>query len=152
MFFIQDFLNILCINYKNEWLTIKYVLCFAMHDTVHLQWMVKWWDRQTSDYGKPAIVYKSERRAELEEQGFRIHGSSGDQWSDLLGLPMAIRSFKLPNPMYYIAWCTWTEANLCAFIQFHSLTVVSVIFFNANASDATGWCLSKDIYRKFVVC
>jgi HAD superfamily, subfamily IIIB (Acid phosphatase) len=59
-------------------------------------------DRDSSDIGKTAVAYKSEKRAELEAEGYRIHGSSGDQWSDLLGLPMAARSFKLPNPMYYI--------------------------------------------------
>ncbi|XP_010249468.1 PREDICTED: acid phosphatase 1-like [Nelumbo nucifera] len=59
--------------------------------------------RGPSDQGKPAIIYKSEKRMELEAEGYRIHGSSGDQWSDLLGFAMAKRSFKLPNPMYYIA-------------------------------------------------
>lgn len=58
--------------------------------------------REAPDIGKKAVVYKSEKRAELEAQGYRIHGSSGDQWSDLMGSPMAVRSFKLPNPMYYI--------------------------------------------------
>lgn len=58
--------------------------------------------RGPNDYGKTALVYKSEKRKELEAEGYRIHGNSGDQWSDLLGLPMAARSFKLPNPMYYI--------------------------------------------------
>ncbi|XP_064952724.1 acid phosphatase 1-like isoform X2 [Musa acuminata AAA Group] len=57
---------------------------------------------EDSDMGKPAVVFKSGRRAELEGQGFRILASSGDQWSDLLGFPMAQRSFKHPNPMYYI--------------------------------------------------
>ncbi|XP_031503279.1 acid phosphatase 1-like [Nymphaea colorata] len=64
------------------------------------------WDRLIlrgkGDHGKPAIAYKSERRVQIEEEGFRIRGNSGDQWSDLLGLCMANRSFKLPNPMYYI--------------------------------------------------
>jgi len=59
--------------------------------------------RGPSDRGKPAIIYKSEKRRELEDEGFMIHGSSGDQWSDLLGFAIAQRSFKLPNPMYYIA-------------------------------------------------
>ncbi|KAG8039371.1 hypothetical protein GUJ93_ZPchr0012g19064 [Zizania palustris] len=59
--------------------------------------------RQSSDIGKPAVQYKSERRAALEAEGFKILGNSGDQWSDLLGLPMATRSFKLPNPMYFIS-------------------------------------------------
>ncbi|XP_042497162.1 acid phosphatase 1-like [Macadamia integrifolia] len=59
--------------------------------------------RGPSDSGTPAIVYKPGKRMEIEAQGYRIHGSSGDQWSDLLGKAMAERCFKLPNPMYYIA-------------------------------------------------
>ncbi|XP_057505954.1 acid phosphatase 1-like [Actinidia eriantha] len=59
--------------------------------------------RGPSDLGKPAIVYKSEKRKELDDEGYTIHASSGDQWSDLFGFSTAIRSFKLPNPMYYIA-------------------------------------------------
>lgn len=60
------------------------------------------WNRDQSDQGKPATIYKSERRQELVNEGYRIHGSSGDQWSDLLGFAVASRSFKLPNPMYFI--------------------------------------------------
>ena len=59
--------------------------------------------RSHLDQGKPATVYKSEKRLELVNEGYRIHGSSGDQWSDLQGFAVAVRSFKLPNPMYYIA-------------------------------------------------
>ncbi|EXC28686.1 Acid phosphatase 1 [Morus notabilis] len=59
--------------------------------------------RGPSDQHKPAIVYKSEKRSELVNEGYTIHGSSGDQWSDLMGFAVAQRSFKLPNPMYYIA-------------------------------------------------
>ncbi|KAH7572208.1 hypothetical protein JRO89_XS04G0219900 [Xanthoceras sorbifolium] len=59
--------------------------------------------RSHLDQGKTATVYKSEKRSELVNQGYRIHGSSGDQWSDLQGFSVAKRSFKLPNPMYYIA-------------------------------------------------
>ncbi|KAL7168004.1 hypothetical protein ACSBR2_038440 [Camellia fascicularis] len=59
--------------------------------------------RGPSDSGKSAILYKSERRKLLQDEGYTIHGSSGDQWSDLLGFAVAQRSFKLPNPMYYIA-------------------------------------------------
>lgn len=58
--------------------------------------------RGPSDHGTTAVVFKSGKRAELVAQGYRIHGNSGDQWSDLLGSPMATRSFKLPNPMYHI--------------------------------------------------
>ncbi|KAJ1259561.1 hypothetical protein BS78_10G165800 [Paspalum vaginatum] len=59
--------------------------------------------RQPSDIGKTAVLYKSERRAAMEAEGFKILGNSGDQWSDLIGSPMAMRSFKLPNPMYFIS-------------------------------------------------
>ncbi|GAA0168090.1 phosphatase [Lithospermum erythrorhizon] len=59
--------------------------------------------RGDTDKGKLATIYKSEKRMELTDQGFRIHGNSGDQWSDLIGFAVAKRSFKLPNPLYYIS-------------------------------------------------
>ncbi|XP_021723506.1 acid phosphatase 1-like [Chenopodium quinoa] len=59
--------------------------------------------RQPSDENKTAIDYKSENRKKLEDEGYRIHGNSGDQWSDLLGYAISQRSFKYPNPMYYVA-------------------------------------------------
>ncbi|KAJ7949479.1 Acid phosphatase 1 [Quillaja saponaria] len=58
--------------------------------------------RASDDHGKLATIYKSEKRSEMAKDGNRIIGNSGDQWSDLLGSQMSIRSFKLPNPMYYI--------------------------------------------------
>ncbi|XP_038890795.1 acid phosphatase 1-like isoform X2 [Benincasa hispida] len=58
--------------------------------------------RGDADEGKKATVYKSEKTAELVKEGYIIQGSFGDQWSDLMGFPLANRSFKLPNPMYYI--------------------------------------------------
>lgn len=65
------------------------------------------WDklilRGPDDQGKPATTYKSERRSEMVKDGYRIFGNSGDQWSDLQGSSLSKRSFKLPNPMYYIA-------------------------------------------------
>ncbi|KAH1254024.1 hypothetical protein GLYMA_15G218400v4 [Glycine max] len=66
----------------------------------------KEWDqlilRNSDDQGKRAVLYKSEKRSEMEKDGYRILGNSGDQWSDLLGSSVSVRSFKLPNPMYYI--------------------------------------------------
>ncbi|CAH9131237.1 unnamed protein product [Cuscuta epithymum] len=59
--------------------------------------------RGSSDQGTLATVYKSQKRKGLEDEGYLIHGSFGDQWSDLMGSALAKRSFKLPNPMYYIA-------------------------------------------------
>ncbi|XP_062086804.1 acid phosphatase 1-like [Humulus lupulus] len=53
--------------------------------------------------GKTAVEYKSAQRKKLEEEGNRIIGNMGDQWSDLLGTNTGIRTFKLPDPMYYIS-------------------------------------------------
>ncbi|KAJ0964312.1 hypothetical protein J5N97_029434 [Dioscorea zingiberensis] len=58
--------------------------------------------RESHDHGKTATMYKSERRQEIASDGYRILGNSGDQWSDLLGYSPSSRSFKLPNPMYFI--------------------------------------------------
>lgn len=57
--------------------------------------------REPGDYEKSAVVFKSERRLKIEQDGFRILGNSGDQWSDLTGYAVGDRAFKLPNPMYY---------------------------------------------------
>ncbi|KAL2479922.1 HAD superfamily [Abeliophyllum distichum] len=59
--------------------------------------------RANSDHDKTATIYKSERRKQLEDEGYKIHGNSGDQWSDQMGFAVAKRSFKLPNPIYVIA-------------------------------------------------
>ncbi|XP_052143184.1 stem 28 kDa glycoprotein-like [Oryza glaberrima] len=49
------------------------------------------------------VEYKSGERKKLEEEkGMVIIGNIGDQWSDLLGSPEGRRTFKLPNPAYYI--------------------------------------------------
>lgn len=48
-------------------------------------------------------MYKSAKRAELVKAGYRIVGNIGDQWSDVLGEFVGWRTFKLPDPMYYIA-------------------------------------------------
>lgn len=65
------------------------------------------WDRLilrgTKDHGKTAVAFKSEKRKEIMEEGFRIIGNSGDQWSDLIGSFISVKSFKLSNPMYYIS-------------------------------------------------
>ncbi|KMZ56078.1 putative Acid phosphatase 1 [Zostera marina] len=58
--------------------------------------------RSLDDRKKSATIYKSEKRDELVGEGYRLHGNSGDQWSDLVGSSTSNRSFKLPNSMYYI--------------------------------------------------
>jgi hypothetical protein len=57
--------------------------------------------RAADDRKKTATVYKSEKRKAVEEEGYRILGNSGDQWSELLAWYMSTRSFKFPNPTYY---------------------------------------------------
>ncbi|XVE85604.1 hypothetical protein DITRI_Ditri17bG0103700 [Diplodiscus trichospermus] len=59
--------------------------------------------REPSNYGKPAVEYKSSERKKLEKNGYRIIGNIGDQWSDLLGTNTGNRTFKLPDPMYYVS-------------------------------------------------
>ncbi|KAJ0709611.1 putative Acid phosphatase [Helianthus annuus] len=62
------------------------------------------------NYQGNAVEYKSGKRKELEEAGYRIRGNMGDQWSDLIGTSWLCccctntgdRTFKVPDPMYYI--------------------------------------------------
>jgi HAD superfamily, subfamily IIIB (Acid phosphatase) len=54
-----------------------------------------------NDTEKSTIPYKTDARAEIEKQGYRIIANVGDQESDLAG-GYADRSFKLPNPFYFI--------------------------------------------------
>ena len=49
-----------------------------------------------------AVAYKSGERRKLQDAGYVIVGNIGDQWSDILGAPEGARTFKLPDPMYYI--------------------------------------------------
>ena len=49
----------------------------------------------------PTIQYKSGTRAYIESQGYDIVGDFGDQFSDLLG-GFANKTFKMPNPNYYL--------------------------------------------------
>ncbi|KFK39517.1 hypothetical protein AALP_AA3G254300 [Arabis alpina] len=58
--------------------------------------------RGHKDQGKAAVQYKSEQRESMVKLGFKLHGNTGDQWSDLEGFAVATRSFKVPNPLYYI--------------------------------------------------
>ncbi|KAL0710674.1 hypothetical protein Bca4012_017652 [Brassica carinata] len=59
--------------------------------------------RGHEDQGKAAVKYKSEQRSRMVKKGYKLHGNTGDQWSDLQGFAVADRSFKVPNPIYYIA-------------------------------------------------
>ncbi|PNT77475.1 hypothetical protein BRADI_1g63390v3 [Brachypodium distachyon] len=59
---------------------------------------------RTPEYrGQPSSVFKSAMRKQLaEEEGYRIRGNVGDQWSDLQGENVGDRVFKIPNPMYFV--------------------------------------------------
>ncbi len=58
--------------------------------------------RPESDLGAPSVVpFKSGERRKLERAGYDILVNVGDQDSDLAG-GYANRTFKLPNPMYFI--------------------------------------------------
>lgn len=48
------------------------------------------------------IEYKQHERALIEQAGYTLLMSVGDQWSDLLGAPAAAVNVKLPNPFYFI--------------------------------------------------
>ncbi|XP_057502939.1 acid phosphatase 1-like [Actinidia eriantha] len=52
---------------------------------------------------KSVQKYKADARRELIDQGYRIWGIVGDQWSSIEGSPTAKRTFKLPSPMYYVS-------------------------------------------------
>ncbi|KAL9152727.1 hypothetical protein ABFS82_10G001700 [Erythranthe guttata] len=58
--------------------------------------------RNDSYKGQSAITYKSDIRRQLVGEGYRIWGNVGDQWSDLQGDYVGNRTFKLPNPMYFV--------------------------------------------------
>ncbi|XP_057473578.1 acid phosphatase 1-like [Actinidia eriantha] len=47
--------------------------------------------------------YKTKARKQLVDEGYRIWGIIGDQWSSFDGFPAAKRTFKLPNSMYYVS-------------------------------------------------
>ncbi|KAL1819217.1 hypothetical protein ACET3Z_014086 [Daucus carota] len=58
--------------------------------------------RSAANRGQGGVVFKSEKRKQLVEEGYRIWGNVGDQWSDLQGEFTGNRTFKLPNPMYFV--------------------------------------------------
>ncbi|XP_062230970.1 acid phosphatase 1-like [Phragmites australis] len=55
-----------------------------------------------SSLGSSVVPYKSGERQKLVDGGYRIVGNMGDQWSDLVGAPEGDRTFKVPDPMYYV--------------------------------------------------
>lgn len=58
--------------------------------------------RNGPENGMTTVDYKSAERRKIADQGYTIVLNVGDQWSDLLGMPQADVSVKLPNPFYFI--------------------------------------------------
>ena len=58
--------------------------------------------RDEADNGKSTVQFKSEKRQELKHFHYRVAANVGDQWSDLTGEEAGIRTFKVPNPVYYV--------------------------------------------------
>ena len=55
-----------------------------------------------NDYNQPSVIpYKVQARADIAKKGYTIIASIGDQVSDLKG-GYAEKTFKLPNPFYYL--------------------------------------------------
>jgi hypothetical protein len=54
-----------------------------------------------SGFTGTTVDYKSGARADIEDQGYRIVASVGDQYSDLAGGHEDV-AFKLPNPFYFL--------------------------------------------------
>ncbi len=50
---------------------------------------------------QPVVAYKTATRAAIEKRGYTIIASISDQYSDLVG-GYAQKTFKLPNPYYYV--------------------------------------------------
>lgn len=58
--------------------------------------------RGLDDEYKKVHNYKAEARKRLVDEGYRLWGIIGDQWSSFDGYPVPERTFKLPNSMYYV--------------------------------------------------
>ncbi|CBI37173.3 hypothetical protein AAG906_040664 [Vitis piasezkii] len=59
--------------------------------------------RKEADELMEVQKYKAKARQGLVKEGYRIWGIVGDQWSSFEGTPSAKRTFKLPNPLYYVS-------------------------------------------------
>ncbi|HEY2137131.1 MAG TPA: HAD family acid phosphatase [Xanthobacteraceae bacterium] len=57
---------------------------------------------RTNAFGGPSVApFKTSARQDIESQGYTIIANVGDQHSDLAN-GHALRTFKLPNPFYYL--------------------------------------------------
>ncbi|KAH0882591.1 hypothetical protein HID58_058687, partial [Brassica napus] len=58
--------------------------------------------RTAENKKQSAATYKTTIRKQLMEENYRIWGNVGDQWSDIQGEYSGNRTFKIPNPMYFV--------------------------------------------------
>lgn len=64
--------------------------------------------RKVTEYGVSGRLQGCGRKVtefanpHLQAEGYIIWGNVGDQWSDLQGDCVGNRTFKLPNPMYFV--------------------------------------------------
>ncbi|CAN0904842.1 Acid phosphatase 1 [Linum grandiflorum] len=49
------------------------------------------------------VDYKAKARQQLINDGYKLWGIVADQYSSFAGYPRAGRTFKLPNPLYYVS-------------------------------------------------
>lgn len=73
----------------------------ATIQNLHAAGYDNWSGLELKDNILPNMVYKSMARSKIAEQGYTILASIGDQYSDLVG-GYALKTFKLPNPFYYL--------------------------------------------------
>ncbi|KAL5702404.1 hypothetical protein ACHQM5_027626 [Ranunculus cassubicifolius] len=59
--------------------------------------------RELKDDSINVESFKAAQRKKLKDAGYRIWGIVGDHWSSFEGYPAALRTFKLPNSLYYVA-------------------------------------------------
>jgi len=64
------------------------------------------WDKlilgTAADHKKTATTYKSEKRKQIEAEGYMILGNSGDQWSDLLGSSVEVAGFRAAQAQLHV--------------------------------------------------
>lgn len=73
----------------------------ATVQNLHTAGYMNWNGLELRTKPMPTIAYKTAARNKITQQGYTIIASIGDQDSDLIG-GYAKRTFKLPNPFYYL--------------------------------------------------
>ena len=71
---------------------------------LHKAGIAKWnklFMRPENYHARSIIPFKSEMRAKIENLGYKVVASIGDQWSDIRGGHVE-KGYKLPNPFYTI--------------------------------------------------